>query len=640
MITYSFSKLKKFLSFWTASFVFLACCGVMNIYLSHLLGITGKFSSPIAQASFFKAFYAEIACIILLLAGIKIRIKTVSRTFVIASLCCLLIWIIQLNILWNSDNFISFFLLENIGSISLILHVSTVLHSLILGLLPVSLYLYFFFSLRSAKGNKILSNLFFILLLVLCTILADNNLDNSNKKIRNALKIRDQSPGLAFVNMIKNVQEMIVEGKIDFWVRRLIRVSDRPEYPMANETLYSSPFPFPLKDGKNDSREPPNIIVFFVESLSARKLSPYKKNFAPDAPSAQEDLTPNIARFARQAMTVDQYFSHTFSTFRGLRGQNCSMFPYHGGDGAWSLPGFTPPAGPYRCLPHHLHEEGYETIFFGPDDQEHCHFSFQTQQIGFERNIFRKEIEGKYLGRNGTSKLHLTDQELMQSLITLLQKKDMKPDCQPFYLATYPKGCHVGLDYDVDGQPYKNGKNPVYNTVHSWDQAFGSFWDAFQKLDLAQKTILVMTGDHSHWPERPYIEIAGSDYNRQCFEELGLIIYSPLHELSRRYNADNATSLGFAPMITQILGLNPMQQNSFLGISPFEQNREHAGVGWANRTLFLTESGKKPLCYNLTEKNSAKVNNLWQAIRLTHLAELNGKMIYSQLSGEELSLSK
>ncbi|MCW5207393.1 hypothetical protein VU11_01720 [Desulfobulbus sp. US2] len=93
-------------------------------------------------------------------------------------------------------------------------------------------------------------------------------------------------------------------------------------------------------------------------------------------------------------------------------------------------------------------------------------------------------------------------------------------------------------------------------------------------------------------------------------------------------------------MITQILGLNPRQQNSFLGISPFEQNREHAGVGWANRMLFLTESGKKPKCYNLAEKNSAKVNNLWQAIRLTHLAELNGKMIYPQLSGEELSLSQ
>ncbi|WLE98964.1 MAG: sulfatase-like hydrolase/transferase [Candidatus Electrothrix communis] len=612
----------------------------MNIYLSHLLGITGKFSSPVAQASFFKAFYAEIACIILLLAGARIRIKSISRSFIIASSCCLLTWIIQLNILWNSDDFMSFFLLENIGSISLILHTNTVLHCLILTLLPVSLYLYFFFSLRSAGRNKILGNLFLIMLLVACFIITDNNRGHANKEIRDTLKIQDQSPGLAFINMIKNIQGMITEGEIDFRVRRLIRVGETPEYPMLNETLYSTPFPFPLKSGREKSSKQPNVIVFFVESLSARKLSPYKTNFAPDAPSAREDLTPNIARFAHQAMTVEQYFSHTFSTFRGLRGQNCSMFPYYGGDGAWSLPGFTPPAGPYRCLPHHLHVEGYETIFFGPDNQEHCHFSFQTKQMGFKRNIFRKEIEEKYLGHRGVSTLHLTDQELMQSLITLLQKKDMGADKQPFYLATYPKGCHVGLDYDVDGRPYNNGKNQVYNTIHNWDRAFGLFWDAFQRLNLARKTILIMTGDHSHWPERPYIEIAGSDYNRQCFGELGLLIYSPLHELPRRYNADQATSLGFAPMITQILGLNPRQQNSFLGISPFEQNREHAGVGWANRMLFLTESGKKPKCYNLAEKNSAKVNNLWQAIRLTHLAELNGKMIYPQLSGEELSLSQ
>lgn len=258
------------------------------------------------------------------------------------------------------------------------------------------------------------------------------------------------------------------------------------------------------------------------------------------------------------------------------------MFPYYGGDGAWSLPGFTPPTGPYRCLPHHLNDEGYETIFFGPDDQEHCHFSFQTQQIGFKRNIFRKEIEQQYLGHNGTSKLHLTDQELMQSLITLLQKKDMEMDKQPFYLATYPKGCHVGLNNDSDGCPYKDGKNWVYNTTHSWDRSFGLFWDAFQKLDLAKKTILIVTGDHSHWPERPYIEIAGSDYNRQCFEELGLFIYSPLHELPRRYNADHATSLGFAPMIAQILALNPKKRILFWGSLPL--NKTENMPGWAGPT--------------------------------------------------------
>lgn len=258
MITDSFSKLKKFLSFWIASLIFITCCGMMNIYLSHLLGITGKFSSPVAQASFFKAFYAEIACVILLLAGAGIRIKTVSRTFIIASLCCLLIWVIQLNVLWNSDDFMSFFLLENIGSISLVLHVNTVRHLLILTVLFVSFYLYFFFSLRSAKANKILSNLFLILLLVFCAILADNNLENSNKKIRNTLKIGNLSPGMAFISMIKNVQEIITDGEIDFRVRRLIKVSDMPEYPMLNETLYSSPFPFPLKSGREKPRK--NLI--------------------------------------------------------------------------------------------------------------------------------------------------------------------------------------------------------------------------------------------------------------------------------------------------------------------------------------------------------------------------------------------
>lgn len=382
--------IKKTLSFWLTTFIFILCCTYLNIYISHLLGITDQFDSVAAQIFFFKDFYAETACLILLIAGSRIRVKIISIACTGAALCFLLVWVIQLNTLWYSDDFMSFFLLENIGSLALVLHMDSVLHFFIFLFFLVGVYICFFFSLGSAGLQKNLSNISLVLLIV---IIAENNLTNVNKDIKNELKIRNHSPVLAFVSTLKDVRQMITEGEIDFRVRRLIRIGKIPDYPMINETLYSSPFPFPLKEGRTQFHDQPNIIVFFVESLSARKVSSYKMNFAQNAPSAQEGLTPNLGRFARQAMTVENYFSHTYSTFRGLRGQNCSMFPYHGGDGAWSMPGFEPPSGPYKCLPHHLHEEGYETIFFGPDVQEHCHFSFQTEQMGFESNIFRREIE-------------------------------------------------------------------------------------------------------------------------------------------------------------------------------------------------------------------------------------------------------
>jgi len=64
-----------------------------------------------------------------------------------------------------------------------------------------------------------------------------------------------------------------------------------------------------------------NVIVFFVEALSARKLSRYGGAFP--------DLTPNLNAFALGALKINNYFSHTQTTFPGIRGQLCSMFPYH-----------------------------------------------------------------------------------------------------------------------------------------------------------------------------------------------------------------------------------------------------------------------------------------------------------------------
>ena len=89
-------------------------------------------------------------------------------------------------------------------------------------------------------------------------------------------------------------------------------------------------------------------------------------------------------------------------------------------------------------------------------------------------------------------------------------------------------------------------------------------------LTRIKNTILVLTADHSHWPEREYIKVAGNGFNRMTFEDIGLFIYSPFHKLPRRFDAKNATSIGFAPMVTQLLGMEPETNNSFIGYSPFD----------------------------------------------------------------------
>ncbi|MCK5516066.1 MAG: hypothetical protein KAI39_04255, partial [Desulfobulbaceae bacterium] len=84
---------------------------------------------------------------------------------------------------------------------------------------------------------------------------------------------------------------------------------------------------------------------------------------------------------------------------------------------------------------------------------------------------------------------------------------------------------------------------------------------------------------------------------------------------------------GFAPMVTQLLAINPERQNSFLGTSPFDRTKD-GGIGWANNTLFLLDANGKASYLDLHDKQNVHIRNLWHAIHLTHIAELNGKMAF------------
>ena len=84
------------------------------------------------------------------------------------------------------------------------------------------------------------------------------------------------------------------------------------------------------------------------EGISARVVQPYSDRFP--------GLTPNFAAFASEAMRIDNYYSHTFATYRGLQGQFCSLFPLYAGGQIFE-------DTDYYCLADLLNDEGYETHF-------------------------------------------------------------------------------------------------------------------------------------------------------------------------------------------------------------------------------------------------------------------------------------
>jgi phosphoglycerol transferase MdoB-like AlkP superfamily enzyme len=613
---------------------YITLCILTCLSLSSLLGVSDKFQSALSQFVFFKVFYLEIFVILLALSNVRHFKPVVNRLIYTIAILLTSVWAIQLIILWYSDDFLTKFLLENSRSIGLIINNKLIVYSLAIIIIIAGLFIFLNNMLSKLAVENSIVNIAIAFSLLIVIFFSDNNLyKNEHKEIAEQLKIKRNSPVLALNRLFAPKPSINTIGTINEQVTELMRINSDKKNPLSNTVFYEELPNFLKKKQKQNS---PNVIVFFVEAMSARKLSPYKSLFSSDSPAQLTDLTPNIQRFSEQAMTVDNYYSHTYSTFRGLRGQNCSSFPYHGGTSAWALPNFEPPEGPYRCIAHHLNDIGYETIFFGPDYIDHCRFGFQTEQIGFGRNIFREEIQENYLTKDATEpkyllneSAHLTDHELMRGVLALLKERENSPTNTPFYIASYPKGSHVGLDSEQDGKIFADGKNRILNTTHSFDDAFGIFFRAFKKLRLSEDTIIILTADHSHWPERDYIEIAGSDYDRMTFDKIGLFIYSPFHQLPKRYDAQNTSSLGFAPMLSQLLGMDRATENSFLGHSPLDPNRAKGiGLGWASNTIFVVNKNGEHNYYDIREEEEEElIKNLWFGISLTHKAELDSKIL-------------
>ena len=118
---------------------------------------------------------------------------------------------------------------------------------------------------------------------------------------------------------------------------------DRP-YPLIKPWIYKKPLS--CYEGCDPGKR--NVIVFFVESFSARLCGVYNKSLA--------DLTPNLDAFADSSLVVYNYYNHTAATSRGIQGQLCSMFPVQNVEsgGAGNVAGSQLPAIKLRAVPDFL----------------------------------------------------------------------------------------------------------------------------------------------------------------------------------------------------------------------------------------------------------------------------------------------
>lgn len=129
----------------------------------------------------------------------------------------------------------------------------------------------------------------------------------------------------------------------------------------------------------------------------------------------------------------------------------------------------------------------------------------------------------------------------------------------------YTVGTHAGLDSSSDSKKYGAVNNSTLNTLCNIDKSFGIFWNYFLNSSYKDNTIIVFTANHTHYYEKPYIELIKDDYTYKLVfvDTIPLIICDPTNKLPNRYDAKDDASLALAPTILHLLNYKNAK-NAFL----------------------------------------------------------------------------
>jgi len=585
----------------------------------------------LSKLLFFDIFGYEFVIVLLL-------VMLLFNKYIVSSI--LSIFIVLAYVAINMTQYISFIIsgefltklaIDNTESINLLLttkNVGLVLSAMVIFvILPIFIAKYF---TNKAETRAILESkpLVFLVLLYLLFVglnskILSSEIIHDKNLIYKKNSFRQVAPVEAFFKAYFPKEEKInmsfSPSEIDKLHKMGFNFNPDAEYPLMKKSIYNDSTDF-QRDGKK-----PNVILLFTEGLSARTSCVYSDKYYT--------LTKNISNFSEHSnsIIVNNYYNHTAATYRGLEGQLCSLYPKFGGANGWDsekegkLSQTT-----YKCLPHILAHNGYESIYLNFIYKDYSKIDEMVSNFGFDQIISGEELSNKYL--NGVNKLRddrLTDHQSYSVLTNYL--KDTNLETKPFFIALYTSETHAWIDVGKDGKKYKDGKNNCLNTIHNMDHAFGEFWNYFKDSKYAKNTIVIFTTDHAHYYEKTYVEVMDKykedNYKRFFIDQIPLIIYDPtLNNQNKTLNVNSATSIDLAPSIVHYLNLNN-EDNSFLGHSLF-QNTKKMGVANYGHETYLINQGMVYNRLDVPDENKDLLKLVSKFIRYTKELEVNNKIYH------------
>lgn len=307
-----------------------------------------------------------------------------------------------------------------------------------------------------------------------------------------------------------------------------------------------------------DLPEQPNVIIIFTEGLSQSIIDDGR------------ELMPHVKSFQTESLNFENYYNHTFATYKALSGQLYSGVQRENTE-----------TNELISLQDILDKEGYTTEFLNTEPNNEI-FSEYLDNMRFDNVLTDRKLAND-LADTMSDKVAY---ELLFDECENQQKQD-----GPFLIAMYTIGTHMG--WNSQDEIYEDGTNAERNKFYNMDYQFGKFLQKFNESTLADNTIIVFIADHATYTDSDF-QKAFPDNTRVTggLDQIPFCIYYKGMEPDT-VDVHGKNSFDFAPTILDFLDVS--QENYFLGTSLFEQESdneyEHIFFSTTLTEIYSTDNG-------------------------------------------------
>jgi len=322
----------------------------------------------------------------------------------------------------------------------------------------------------------------------------------------------------------------------------------------------------------------PNVVIFFVESLSTRFTSVYNEEF--------DGITPGFQTMADHPDTTvfHNFYNASTPTAPGLLSLLCSHYPTTSHLEISQNSKLT--GHRLLCLPEVLKRYGeYEYASY---------FTTVEKTYGAKDRMFRDAGTDKVFGRSELKEFvdekpaswGYTDHQITPVFQQFVQEWDSEYE-SPFLAMLSTNDSHLPFTFPPDGVMYDEGAPKIINTYYTADHAFLEFWEWFEESELVDNTMVVVVADQSPFPSQPVREVFPDIPDTSYYDENVFMVYMPDSQLPKEVEV-YGSGVDFTPTLLHVLGLNPA--NSFEGHSLLDDRVTYPSlVGMQDLGIYINE---------------------------------------------------